>query len=563
MSGITVNNKTRVIIFWMIFTVLLFVRIWDIGIVPGDINQDEAMAGYNTYTLLHDGKDSFGYSFPMYLTAWGSGMNALESYLCIPFVLLFGLHTWTIRLVPLIISMLSLVTIYKLIRENMEDDIFALFTMFFTGVMPWHIMLSRWALESNLAPAFLLFGLYFFLKGMKNEKYYIFSAILYGLSLYTYATIWTVLPFILIAQVIYAILKKQLRLSRYTVISGIILVIIALPAMLFLLVNYGVMNEVTTPLFSIPKLVAMRSGEISLSHIPDNLKNLWNIIISGSDGLPWNTADGFGFMYKFSLPFTAVGIIFMLAPHINNLRIRINHRISTGESLKKNAEKNKQSTAVKTHISLSFFLMVYLIASVVLGALISVNINRINIIFLPLILAAAYGWYALFTKIVFLRERLVFLPFAVYMFSFICFELYYFTDYRSTVNPYFYEGISDAMDHIKNDLPEDSPVYVAPSISYSNILFYDKTDLDTYLNTVSYANYPAEFLSLNSFGRYVFGIYPDQAPDEGSIYLLDASYDNSPLVLSMTDAGFTAYKSGNYTVYSMIISRQSETRSPI
>ena len=549
MSGITVNNKTRVILFWVIFTVLLFVRVWDIGIVPGDINQDEAMAGYNAYTLLHDGKDSFGYSFPMYLTAWGSGMNALESYLCIPFVLLFGLHTWTIRLVPLIISMLSLVTIYKLIRENMEDDIFALFSMVFTGVMPWHIMLSRWALESNLAPAFLLFGLYFFLKGMKNEKYYIFSAILYGLSLYTYATIWTVLPFILIAQVIYAILKKKLRLSRYTVISGIILVIIALPAMLFLLVNYGVMDEITTPVFSIPRLVAMRSGEISLSHIPDNLKNLWNIIISG-DGLPWNTAEGFGFMYKFSLPFTAIGIIFMLFPHINNLRKRINHRIATGESLKRKEDKNKQSTPVKAHVSLSFFLIVYLVASIVLGALISVNINRINIIFLPLILAAAYGWYALFTKIVFLRERLVFLPFVIYMFSFICFELYYFSDYRSTVNQYFYEGISDAMDHIKNDLPEDAPVYVAPSISYSNILFYDKTDLDSYLSTVSYANYPAEFLSLNSFSRYIFGIYPDQAPDEKSIYLLDASYDNSPLVLSMTDAGFTAYKSGNYTVYS-------------
>lgn len=550
MSGITVSNKTRVIIFWMIFTVLLFVRVWDIGVVPGDINQDEAMAGYNAYTLLHDGKDSFGYSFPMYLTAWGSGMNALESYLCIPFILLFGLHTWAIRLVPLIISMLSLVTIYKLIRENIEDDIFALFAMFFTGVMPWHIMLSRWALESNLAPAFLLFGLYFFLKGMKNEKYYIFSAVLYGLSLYTYATIWTVLPFILIAQVIYAILKKKLRLSRYTVISGIILVIIALPAMLFLLVNYGVMDEITTPVFSIPRLVAMRSGEISLSHIPDNLKNLWNIIISGGDGLPWNTAEGFGFMYKFSLPFTAVGIIFMLFPHINNLRKRINHRIATGESLKKKEDKNKQSTPVKAHVSLSFFLMVYLVASIVLGALISVNINRINIIFLPLILAAAYGWYALFTKIVFLRERLVFLPFVIYMFSFICFELYYFTDYRSTVNPYFYEGISDAMDYIKNDLPEDAPVYVAPSISYSNILFYDKTELDSYLSTVSYANYPAEFLSLNSFGRYIFGIYPDQAPDERSIYLLDASYDNSLLVTSMTDAGFTAYKSGNYTVYS-------------
>ena len=58
-----------------VFAVILllgtFARVYMFGSVPGDINQDEAFAGYNAYTLLHHAADSYGYRLPVYLTAWG------------------------------------------------------------------------------------------------------------------------------------------------------------------------------------------------------------------------------------------------------------------------------------------------------------------------------------------------------------------------------------------------------------------------------------------------------------------------------------------------------------
>ena len=60
--------------------------------VPGGLHQDEAMAGYNALTLLRSGRDSFGNPWPVYFTAWGSGMNVLESLLQIPCLALLGVY---------------------------------------------------------------------------------------------------------------------------------------------------------------------------------------------------------------------------------------------------------------------------------------------------------------------------------------------------------------------------------------------------------------------------------------------------------------------------------------
>ena len=59
---------------------------------------------------------------------------------------------------------------------------------------------SRWGLESNLAPGFLLFGLYFFLRGMEDSRWLLPSALMYGLALYCYATLWPFVPLILLGQ---------------------------------------------------------------------------------------------------------------------------------------------------------------------------------------------------------------------------------------------------------------------------------------------------------------------------------------------------------------------------
>ena len=73
------------------FIIGVFLRLYHFGVVPNGLHQDEAYAAYEAYSLLNYGKDSWGYVNPIYFTAWGSGMNVLESYLMIEWIAVFGL----------------------------------------------------------------------------------------------------------------------------------------------------------------------------------------------------------------------------------------------------------------------------------------------------------------------------------------------------------------------------------------------------------------------------------------------------------------------------------------
>jgi 4-amino-4-deoxy-L-arabinose transferase-like glycosyltransferase len=252
--------------------------------------------------------DTAGYRFPVYLTAWGSGMNALETYLMLPFVALFGLKTWVIRLPQLLVGCLSLPALYGVVRRVREEKQ-ALVTMLLLAICPWHVLLSRWGLESNLAPGVLLFGLYFFLQSLENYRFYPLAGLFYGMSLYAYATLWPFVPLLLGLSLLYTAVHGKLRFSRQLLFGGLILALLASPLLLFLAVNFGWSGEIRTAFFSVPKLLYMRSGELSFAHVPENLKNLFTILWTQSDGLPWNTAGGYGLLYPLSAPFALLGLL--------------------------------------------------------------------------------------------------------------------------------------------------------------------------------------------------------------------------------------------------------------
>lgn len=497
-------------LFGFFMLVGILARIWQFGIVPGDINQDEAFAGYEAYSLLHYGKDSHGYAFPVYLTTWGSGMNALNTYLMIPFIALFGLKTWVIRLPQLIVACLSLWVVYLLIRE-ITDEICALVCLFFTAIAPWHIFLARWGLESNLAPGFLLFGFYFFLRGLKKPGYFILSALMYGLSLYCYATIWPFVPFLLLLQLVYCAVYRKIHFQKELVIAGILLLLLALPLLLFLLINSGHMEEIRLPFLSIPRLLYMRSSEISFSQIPENFQNLWNIIRTQTDGLPWNSTERFGIFYLCTLPFFFLGLFY-------NLK-----QIITGFA--------------KKEFRLEFLLLLQLLVGFFLGLLIHVNINRVNSLWLPMILISAIGiWYL--CKLIHLGVLIV--PFVIYTVLFCNFEKYYFTEYKQEISGYFCEGLEDA---VQEAISHQGTIYATGSANYARLLFYSKQDVEEYIATVQYTNYPSAFLDVSSFGR--FCILSDSIPlDPAAIYILDASMDTS----AFTNAGMTTKTYGYFTV---------------
>ena len=499
------EDKIRAAALIFIFMLAAFARLRQFGAIPGGLNQDEAFAGYDAWALLHYGVDSSLHKYPVYLTAWGSGMNALESYLMIPFVALFGLKVWVIRLPQVIMGLLGVAAAYC-VGKRISTRTGLLFA-FLLAVSPWHIMLSRWALESNLAPGFLLFALLFFLKGLENGRYLYLSAVLYGLSLYSYATIWPVVPFIIAAQVVYAMRKGKLKAGRQLYISGGILLAFALPLLLFLAVNCGYIREIDLGLFSVPRLPVMRSGEISLRNIPDNLKNMWEILLSRGDGLIWNTPEKFGIYYPVSLLFAVIGL---------------------WESLRKLTGRRYAPEV---------FLLIGLAGGFVLSLLINVNVNRMNIIFMALIAFAAVGLDSVFGS---LGKKAGIAVLAVYAALFISFEAYYFKDYPDAISADFRSGAGEA---IETAMGYDGDIYVE-GMYHSQILFYSRLSPYEYDRSVQYEHYPAAYLSAKKFWRFDLDFNADVPEDPEGVYVLWAGRD----VSAYEEAGFTGTVCGNYRV---------------
>ncbi len=522
------NDKVRRIAFWCIMAVIVFARFYQLNSVPGDINQDEAFAGYNAYTLAHGGKDSFGNTMPMFFVAWGSGMNVMLSYLSIPFIALFGTHAWVIRLVPGICSVLALTALYHVFRKT-TNDVFALFAFFFAGIMPWHIMLSRCAIESNMAPAFLMLALFFFVKGVEKDKFLLLSALFYGLSLYTYSILWIFLPFLLFFEVLHLYSLKKLHINKYTIYSAIILGLSYIPVLLFVLVNHGLIPEIKLPFISIPKLVYYKGNEISFQEIPEHFKNLMNIVWTQNDGFPWNTTAEYGLFYKISLPFTLTGLIYMIIM-----------------AVRKRKEKS---------FSMEYLWLLQFGMGIVAGLLINVNVNRINILFLPMISITAYGLYVVFTGISRLKQLkewnyyLLIVPVLVYSAFFSHFESYYFTNYNDMMHGYFCYGIEDVLSFAFKNIDQNTDIYITPNVNYARVLFYGKEKQKTYLETVNYTNYPSPFLDVSYFDRYFFTVDTEHEPDGYSAYILDSTYNDTVLVHTINRNGYTQYSAGNYTVW--------------
>lgn len=170
-------------------------RLACLGSVPGGIHQDESFVAWNAFALLHEGMDSAGHVCPVYMADWGDGHSALYVWMLIPFLALNGGHISPIlsRLPQAIVSIFTLWAIYCLLKR-MFDRKLATWGLFLLAICPWHIMMSRWGLDANLAPGFLIFGLYFFVRGIEDKRFLPLSGLFYGLSLYCYAVIWPIVP---------------------------------------------------------------------------------------------------------------------------------------------------------------------------------------------------------------------------------------------------------------------------------------------------------------------------------------------------------------------------------
>ncbi|MDD9859582.1 MAG: hypothetical protein OXU40_03955, partial [Nitrospira sp.] len=123
-------------------------RLIYLGEIPAGMFTDEASVGYEAWSLLHHGIDRNGYAWPVHFVAWGSGQNVLYSYLSIPLIAVFDLTMFSIRLLMALTGTASLLLFWRVAAR--DQPAFALLALLLLTFCPWHLMLSRWALECNL-----------------------------------------------------------------------------------------------------------------------------------------------------------------------------------------------------------------------------------------------------------------------------------------------------------------------------------------------------------------------------------------------------------------------------
>lgn len=465
--------------FVLILALGIFARAWEFGRLPPGLNADEASIGVEAWNLYHFGIDRNGMSFPVHLVAWGSGQNALYPYFLLPFVGVLGLKTAVVRLPMLLTGILSLPLMYSVGAASFGRRV-GLLAMFLLAISPWHILLSRWGLESNIFP-FVFLGAYACLIRFRSGTgWLVLACALFGLCLFAYGTAYAVVPAFM-AAVLIIMLRHRLIRSSQLGMGLVAFAIVAAPIILMLIIN--VLNvpsikldPITIPRFPVParyEYTTLLGTPDFLGGLTSNLNLALRLLATESDGLIYNGVEPFGFFYHLGLPIAILGIVVM---------------------------------ALELKGTFSFtaaLLSAWLGAAALIGAFQPVNINRFNIIFLPLLLCGAYAldWFG--------RRGRAALPISIaaLLMAFIAFTAaYHGASYRSQAAWKFHDGLLPAL-RFADSL--DSPrVCVTDEINmpYIYALFANPVDPRDFLRSVSYIDANEPLRRVRSYGRYVFGV---------------------------------------------------------
>lgn len=211
-------------IFFSIILGAIFLRFFLTGTTPPSLNWDEASLGYNSYSVLKSGKDEWGRTFPITFEAFGDYKLPGYIYASVPFIALFGLNDFSIRLPSQIAGVLAVVLIYLIVLHITKDKYISLISSLLLTISPWHVFLSRVALEANLAFTFFLLALYLFFLGLKKWKYLILSSIFFGITIFTYNSARVFIPVFLLG--LFFIYRKDLFKLKSNLIFPLIVLLI-------------------------------------------------------------------------------------------------------------------------------------------------------------------------------------------------------------------------------------------------------------------------------------------------------------------------------------------------
>lgn len=224
--------KKPIIILFLILLLTFAIRFVQLPNLPNGFSQDEAQPGYTAYSILKTGKDEWGVDFPLTPRGLGDFKAPLYTYILIPSIAVFGLNEFAVRFPSAIFGVLLCLGIFLLVKELWKDKPFALIAAFLVAISPWAIQFSRVGWEGSLSLALLVYGIWFFVRGLSTPYNLFISATIFGLSLYSYHSLRVFV--VLFLGTLLIIYRQHLKkLKNPLILSGLILAIFITPLIIY------------------------------------------------------------------------------------------------------------------------------------------------------------------------------------------------------------------------------------------------------------------------------------------------------------------------------------------
>lgn len=459
-----------------IFVLGVFYRFYKLGIYPGGLQRDETTVAMNSLNLFKNGTDFVGNVHPIYFADWGDGHSALYVWLT-QITLLFNhgkMTTLVGRLPQAIVAVITLICVYMIGKETLGKR-FGLFAMLIVAVSPWHIMMSRWGLDANLAPGFMMISFLFLLKAAKQEKYLILAALFYGITLYSYACTWVVIPVILLLSGIYLLCFKKIKLNKTVVASIIVLFVIAVPLLLFVLVNSKIIPDIRLPFISIVGMGGYRGEEVAenfTTQLFTNLKtSIYFFVHQSGESEPWEVLLPWGLFYDIGRLLALVGAVWLLVKSIISI--------------------------VKKTFAWEVLLLIQVIASAIMCVATYPSLHRLNLMYIPLLLSAAYALYRI-SEFVGKKKEVLGKLFGVlviavfFVHSMLFWKDYTGPEYKALCEAYWGVGMDECLDKALDACEENGikMITAEKAAQWPKFVLYTETLAPEFTESAVYETYP-------------------------------------------------------------------------
>lgn len=230
----------------IIVLIAAILRLYRLGTLPTGFIPEEVSTGWNAYSILKTGRDEWNKRFPLVFQESGGNKLPLSSYLTVPSVALFGLNEFAVRLPTAAAGIFAIFLTFIASKEFFKSTKISLLSSLFLAINPWHIAMSRYAVETNLGIPLFLLGLILFLKSLKKPIYLIPSVVVFSLTFMTYYN-YVVFTSLFLCSTIFIYRKwlHSLPVRKYSVLSLSLFLIIIFPSVVVpsLVTRY---NQVTS-----------------------------------------------------------------------------------------------------------------------------------------------------------------------------------------------------------------------------------------------------------------------------------------------------------------------------